>query len=237
MLTFTAARAWWKVSTCLRAAPGSTSSISTQPCKCQQTPNSTHVTHLCFLQSHRVTICTITRRTMKISCTQCCTEWKWFCRAFHCSCGVTYLVFTHKWGGVGCKRGLCEPCLAFGQCCLCWGARGCVWREESFGGVCYQGTGPNSWLILELLERKSRGLTFPAVFIFCSSGKLFWKYMFAEKCNMFSDLYLQECNQRLFFLQVSHTECFTHPEDKAQLAVQRNCLKSSISSFYSPNTV
>lgn len=72
-----------------------------------------------------------------------------------------------------------KPCLVFGLCCLCWGAKG-GWGG-SLGGVCYQGTGPNSCLILELLERKSRGLTFPAGLFFL----LFWKYTFAGKCRRF----------------------------------------------------
>lgn len=41
----------------------------------------------------------------------------------------------------------------------------CVgWR--GFGGVCFRGTEPDSWLILELLERKrSRGPSLPAAFV------------------------------------------------------------------------
>lgn len=71
----------------------------------------------------------------------------------------------------------CQSSVSFSGCVVYVGEQGGVWWGESLGGVCYQGTEPNSWLILELLERKSRGLTFPAVF--CSSRKLIWKYTFA----------------------------------------------------------
>lgn len=49
LLAFTAARGWWHVSTGFRAAPGSTSSLSTEPHECLKAPNGTR---------HRGVFCT-----------------------------------------------------------------------------------------------------------------------------------------------------------------------------------
>lgn len=175
MLAFTAARGWLKVSTCLRAAPGYMSSSSTKPRKCQQNPNSTQIT------SHRLAFYSLIGSVLYTQnygnkCT-CYTVLHFSVQAmsgndfvatvkpsFHCSCGVTYFIFTDKWGDTSWEKA-CQSSASYLGSVVYVGEQGGVWRGESLGGVCYRGTEPNSWLILELLERKSRGLTFPAVFV------------------------------------------------------------------------
>lgn len=79
---------------------------------------------------------------------------------------VWYILYTQfKRGGAGGEK-VCESTASYSGSAVYVGEQRGLWRGMSLGGVCYQGTKPNSWLILELLERKSRGLTFPAVFLF-----------------------------------------------------------------------
>lgn len=121
---------------------------------------------------------------------------------------MTYFIFTDKWGGAGWRKA-CESPASYSGSVVYVGEQGGVWRGESLGGVCYQGTEPNSWLILELLERKSRGLTFPAVFLFLQKIVLeihVWKEM--QHVFNFEGHFYRSCIQNSL-----------HPEEKAPLSV------------------
>lgn len=167
-----------------------------------------HVTHSCFLQSHNLYYNTQSNENK-------CTLYTVLQGGNDFAKGFTVAAVWHIWYShinevAWAVKEACTSPASYSGSVVYVGEQGGVWREESLGGVCYQGTGPNSWLILELLERKSKRSDFPSCFFFfCSSGKLFWKYMFAEKCNMFSNLYLQECNRRLFFTGLTYWMFYT----------------------------
>lgn len=152
--------------------------------------------------------------------------------SFHRSCGVTYFIFTDKRGGAGWKKA-CESPASYSGSVVYVGEQGGVWRGESLGGVCYQGTEPNSWLILELLERKSRGLTFPAVFLFLQKIVLeihVWKEMQHVFNFVPSGMHL-----KVIFTGLVYRILYT--QKKKTRYQYQYCLKAPISNFYCPDIV